>query len=133
MAIKDILEKMGGKNKETKERFRELMNEDRMMEKINEMKKSSNERLLERDLKELREKKIKQQVELLEKKRNTEFIHGHKILETPNIIKKQKGSWELMKEPNLFNHKKNLFTHQKNVIKGNPNLMNNGKLGLVRC
>jgi hypothetical protein len=128
MAFKEILEKMRGND--TKDRVNDLVREMRVQKLAEERFKSSNERMLEKDLEELRQKDIKSQLEMVEKRRSSDINYGHNPLNIPNIMNKK--GWEVMKERNMFSNNKNMFAHQKNIMKGNPNLLNNGNLGLVR-
>jgi Sec-independent protein translocase protein TatA len=59
--FKEIIQNLGKGNKERKEKYKELDEDVRMHEMVEERKKSSNERELERYMKEEREKKIKEQ------------------------------------------------------------------------
>jgi len=128
MVFKEILERMKGND--VKDKVNELVKEMRVQKLAEERFKSSNERMLEKDLEELRQKDIKNQLEIVEKRRNSEIDYGHNPLNVPNIMNKK--GWEVMKEKNLFNNNKNIFTHQKSVLKGNSKLLNNGNLGLAR-
>ena len=126
--FKEMLEKIGEKNRERKEKFKELDESIRMQEIIEDRKKSSNERELERYMNEFREKEIKDKLNFVRKKRENEINLGHNPLNIKNIIKDNK---KLLKG-NLFKQKGNMFTNQPNVIRGNKNLFNKGNLGLCR-
>ena len=115
---------------DTKDKVNELVREMRVQKLAEERFKSSNERMLEKDLEELRQKDIKNQLDFIEKKRREEIDYGHNPLNIPNIMNKK--GWEVMKERNLFSNNKNIFAHQKNIMKSNPNLLNNGNLGLAK-
>ena len=125
MTFKEILKNFGSGSKERKERFKELQEEDRLNEMLEDRKKSANERELERFQKEHREKQIKEALNEFRKEREYEDNFLHNPLDAPNITK---GSSNLLKEKNMFNNKGNMFTHQEMIHKGNPNLMNNGKV-----
>ena len=68
MSIKDIIDKWKGK----KEEFRDMKSQDRMREILEQRKKNSNERELERFLEEERQVNIKEQLEAFRAKRREE-------------------------------------------------------------
>ena len=133
MGIKDILSSFGSKGKEKKALIRNI--EDQMRaEKIAEDRlKSSNERELERFIKEEREERIKEELDFHRKKRQDDINFGNNPLSIPNIT--NHSDWEVLKERNMFKGQKNMFANQPSVLKGNPNLfksnnnlMNNGNV-----
>lgn len=93
--IKQILEKLR-RRKEMKEEYE---NEDRIVEGIQQRKKSNNERELEKYLHEEREKMILNKLKHYRKKRNDEYWHGASLL---------KNNQGLIKSPPLFKNK-NMF------------------------
>ena len=111
MVFKEVLERMKGND--VKDKVNELVKEMRVQKLAEERFKSSNERMLEKDLEELRQKDIKSQLEIVEKRRNSEIDYGHNPLNVPNIMNKK--GWEVMKEKNLFSGNKNMFVNQKRV------------------
>ena len=113
MGFKELLQSLRGNN-ERKEQFRDMQEQDRMVNKIEAMKKSSNERELELFQKEEREEQIKEALEYYRKKRQHEINFGHNPLNAKNIT--NHTNWEVMREPNLFRHKGNMFSGQKNIF-----------------
>ena len=111
--FKEALQSLTGKNKEVKERFKEAQVEDRINRTVEDRKKSSNERELERYMKEEREKEIKNQLEYFRKKKEKEINYGHNPLNVKNVT--NKCDWEVLKEQNLFNKNKNIFKNQKRI------------------
>ncbi len=101
------MKKIGEKSKERKEIFKELQEHQQMENKLGEMQKSSNERELERYMKESREEKIKVQLENARKLRDKDATFNHNPLDVPNIT--GGTSWEVLKERNMFANQKNMF------------------------
>ena len=126
MTFKELLQGLGKKNKERKEKFKELDENVRLQEMIEERRKSANERELERFQKEYREEDIKKELEQFRKRRSHEETFLHNPLDIPNIT--SHSDFELLREKNMFNHKGNMFSSQKQVNKDNPRLLNNGKV-----
>jgi hypothetical protein len=119
--FKEIIQGLGSKNKERKERFHEIDEEDRLHTIVEDRKKSSNERELERYLKEEREKKIKEQLEIVRKKRDAEINYLHNPINAKNIT--NHSDFNLLKEKKLFSDNKNMFAHNSSVL-------SRGNLGL---
>ncbi len=67
MGIMDFLKGMGEDKAAFRERFKEVQQNERVQEKLNEMKKSSNQRFLERHVKEQREERFKEEVAKINK------------------------------------------------------------------
>jgi len=124
MSFKEILQNIGKKSKERKEKFKEIDEEIRMHEIIEDRKKSSNERELENFMKKYREQQIKKKLEEFRKREKHEINFGANPLYVKNIVKDNKN----LLKANLFKGKGNMFTNQKNIIKGNKKLFNNGKV-----
>lgn len=123
MGIKEFIQNLGGRKSESKERFKEAEDEDRIQSTIQERKKSANERELERYIKENREAQIKNTLEKFRKERQRDITFNHNILNTPNIIR---AKYKLLKEPNQFKNNKNIFSGQKYIHKDNKKLLYNG-------
>lgn len=102
---------MGKKNKERKERFRELQEEDKLQTMLEERKKSANERELERFIKEKREKQINKALEGFRKEREHED-NSQRILNAPNIT--NHSDFEILKEKNMFKSG-NMFEKQRRI------------------
>jgi len=125
MGLINFIKNLGGRNKERKEEFRELYDRFLMEKKLEEIQKSSNQRELERFLKEEREEQIKETLDFYRKKRQNEINFGANPLNVKNIT--NHTDWEVMKEKNMFKGNKNLFSNQDNIIKDNPNLLKNNR------
>ena len=123
MSFKEILNKLNVKNKLKKERFKQLEEEKRFLEILENRSKSSNLRELEGYYNEEREKDIKEQLIKMRKNRQDDINFGHNPLDAENVIAKK--GWEVMKENNIFKNNKNIFSNQEFIHKSNPNLLNN--------
>ena len=125
MGFKDIIQKMGAKNKEKKEHFKQLQEQDQLSTMVEERKKSANQRELERYIKENKEKEIKEYLEVARRKRYEDIAFQHNPLNTKNIMKSQ---WSVLKEKNQFANKENIFQNQEFIHKNNNSLLNNGNI-----
>ena len=103
MGIRDLLDKLRAK----KERFNEFDEEQKIKEKWIERQKSSNERELERFMKEEREEAIKHELEEFRKKRRKEIEFGHQILKAKNMFSNE-GKGMLAGKEILHNDSKQL-------------------------
>jgi hypothetical protein len=126
MGFKEIIQNIGSKSKERKALFKQMQEQDRLELKLEEMKKSSNQRELERYIKEEQEKTIREQLEFMRKKRQKEIAFGSNPLNVKNIT--NHTDWEVMKEKNMFKQKGNIFTNLPSVLKSNNKLMNSGNV-----
>ena len=124
MGFKEIIQKLSGSGKEDRNRIKELDKELRIQKLVEDRQKSSNERELERFMKEERESEIKQALEVMRKKRKEDIDFGHNPLNAENLI--TKPHWQVLKEKNMFSGERNMFANQKSVLKNNPRLMSNG-------
>ena len=104
---------MGNRNSEMKVKFKEAQEQKKIINKLEELDKSSNERELERYVHEEREKEIKSNLELFRKKREHEDNYEHNPLKIPNIMNKRQN--EILKSKKLFCNQGNMFTHQKRI------------------
>jgi len=86
MNLKNILDKF----REKREEFKTVQRQDKIQELVQQRKKNSNERELERFMEEERQKEIKSQLEMFRKKRAKE-VNGMKILGGKNIFKGHKN------------------------------------------
>jgi DNA-binding transcriptional regulator GbsR (MarR family) len=105
MVLKEFLKRM----REKKEAFREVQTNDRVQTMVQERKKNSNERELERYMEEDRQKMIKSQLEMY---RNRKKIENRKVttLDKKNIFKNH--------DP-ILKHDEKLFgmnSHHKNIM-----------------
>lgn len=124
MGFKEIIQKIGEKQKARKETIKRLDDELRFRKIVEDRTKSSNERELERFQKEEREVAIKETLQQYRKQRQHEINFERNPLDVPNITK---SKWEVLKEKNQFTTKKNIFMHKENIHKNNPNLLKNNK------
>jgi hypothetical protein len=132
MGFKDIIAKIGEKQRERKELLRSMQDKIRMQKIAEDRMKSSNERELDDYMNEEREKEIKKALEIMRKNRNDDINFNHNPLNAKNIMK---AEWELLKEKNQFAKKSNMFSKKEfihknnpNILKNNKNLMNNGRV-----
>lgn len=123
MGIKDMLQNMHENKQADKEMVRNMQQQQRIEEILENRKKSANERELERYMKENREKAIKSQLEIVRKQRDREINFEHNPLKVKNVI--SGGKWNILKEKNLFSSKGNIFTGMPLVHKSNSRLLRN--------
>jgi hypothetical protein len=126
MGFKEILERAARNRKEKKEIFKRMQEQDKMENMLEERKKSSNQRELERYIKEEREKQIKEQLDFMRKKRRDEIAFGSQPLNIKNIT--NHTDWEVLKEKNQFAKKGNMFSNQPFIHKTSKNLMKSGNV-----
>lgn len=103
MGIKDVLSNMA----RTDEIYRRLEAEDKAMRKLEQRKKTGNERALERYMEERRQKMIDNQLKKITKEKENEFWHKDIITQKP-IFQEKKGQ-TIMKQKNLFGGKHGNF------------------------
>lgn len=110
----DIIKKMTSKNDGSSRKFKEMQEQDRLETMLEERKKSSNRRELEKYYKDREEAEVKRQLDIIRKKRNKEAWKSNSILKSgTNILK------EDMK----------ILNNGKNSILGNScNFLSNKKL-----
>lgn len=124
MEAKELINKLGKSSRERKELFKQMQQQDQLETKLQEMKKSSNQRELERYQKEEYEKSIKEALEYARKKRDHDIKFNHNPLNVKNIT--NHTDWEVLKEKNQFANKGNMFVNQPFIHKSNKRLMNKG-------
>lgn len=123
MGFTDLIRALGEKQRQRKELARQMEEQVRIKQMIEDKQKSANERELERFMKEEREEHIKEELAFYRKKRKDEIAFGHNPLNIKNIT--NHTDWEVLKERNLFAGKGNMFSNEATVMKNNPNLMKN--------
>lgn len=133
MGIKDFIKKLGEKQRSQKELIKQIDDQVRAEKLVEERQLSSNERELNRYMKEDREERIKEALEYQRKKRDYDIKFNHNPLNVKNIT--NHTEWEVLKERNMFANQRNMFVNQPSVLKGNKNmfktnrnLMNNGNV-----
>lgn len=94
------MRKFLGKSDE-KEKFSALQQEDRLHTKLEQRKKNSNERELERFEEEERQENIKQRLEAFRKQKQKSFWESN-IFKQDSILKNDRP---ILKEKNIFNMK----------------------------
>lgn len=102
-----------------------MLEQDRLENLVGERKLSSNERELNRYIKENHEKMIKDQLQIARKKRSDDIRFNSNPVDVENIMVKTK--WHVLKEKNMFKNK-NMFECQKNIHKSNKNLLTSGNV-----
>ena len=106
MGIKEIISGLLEKQKARKEKFKELEEDYLLRKKLEDRMKSSNERELEKYLKDQREKQIKIKIDKIHKEQNYNMWHGNQVLKSDyNILHDGKP---ILKKQNIFKGKANL-------------------------
>lgn len=123
MSLKEIISGLSHKSKERKELFKQMQEQDKMQEIIEERKMSANERELRRFMKENREDDIKIQLDKERKLREDDIKFNHNPLNVQNITKETK--WSVLKEKNMFVRNKNMFSGNNFIHNDNPRLLKN--------
>lgn len=118
MGVKELLERLRGKNNEDSDYIKELNKRMRAEEILVERRKSANQRELERYEKEDFESSVKRRLEMKRKQRQHDINFEHNPLSTKNVV--SHTDWEILKEKALFNSQGNMFTNEKNIFKNNP-------------
>jgi cell shape-determining protein MreC len=107
MSIIDIVKRFGQNKEEFKRKFKEAQEEQRIEEIIKNRAKSSNQRELERFYKEQEEKRIKDELDIIRKRRNKENWKGKSILtKGASILKDERP---ILKEKCIFKNNKSMF------------------------
>jgi len=121
MGLKDILAKISGGSSEKNEKFKEMEQEFMLRKKLEEKQKSSNERELERYIKEQREARIKLELQKFRDKQkketwksNTMLTKGSPILKNERPILQEPDVIGLMKHEHrnkstMLNNRKGMF------------------------
>jgi len=104
--VQDLLKGIGKNKSEFKERLKEAQAQDKIQSTIEERKKSSNQRELERYMKEEEEKRIKQMLDKINKKRTRDQWKSNSILSKGKSI--LKDDRPILKEKNIFTNKHNI-------------------------
>ena len=100
MGISEIIDKFRNRN----EVFDDLNAQDKALAKIEERKKSANERALDRILKQEREELIRQKLEAYNKREQKDFWHKN-VIQQKELFR-EKNHPSLLKQKNLFGGKK---------------------------
>jgi len=103
----DVLKKMGERKALTKTKFKEAQENRRIEHMLDEREKSANQRELERHFKEQQEKQIKEQLDVIRKKRTQDMFKGENLFKDGTSILKNERP--ILKEKNIFSIKGNMF------------------------
>ena len=106
----DLIKKMTEKKSEKGERFKQMQEDDRLQTMLEERKKSANRRELERYYREQEEQRIKEQLDIIRKRRNKETWQGNSFLGKKSSILRNERP--ILKEKNIFKGNK------KSMMKG---------------
>lgn len=98
---------------EFKERFKQAQMEDRIANMVEERKKSSNRRELERYMREQEEAKVKEVLDKIHKKQTQDMWKSNTILKKDKSILTEDRP--ILKEKNIFANNKNIFKNQNNM------------------
>ena len=126
MGFKEILERLGEKQRERKEMIQQLDEQVRIQALVEARQKSSNERELEGYIDEDREEIIKIKLEQMRKKRDHDIKFNHNALDVKNIT--SGTDWEVLKERNQFTNNGNMFAGNQNIHKSNKKLLKSGNI-----
>ena len=110
MGVMDLVRKMGERKKITKEKFKEAQENMKIEKMLEDRSKSSNERELESYMKKEREKKIKEELDIIHRKQNHENWKGTNMLKQKSILTNDRP---ILKEKNIFKKQKNMFLDNK--------------------
>jgi len=100
MSVMDIVRKMGERKRATKEKFKEAQENMKIEKMLEERQKSSNQRELEKYMKDQREIQVKSELDKIHNKQNHENWKGDSILKSQtNILKNDRP---ILKEKNVF-------------------------------
>ena len=106
MTIMDVLKKISGNKAESSKKFKDMQEDRRLQNILEQREKSSNERELENYMKREREKKIKEQLDIIHKKQTHDAWKGNLMGEKMNILNEDRP---ILKEPNIFMNNPNHF------------------------
>ena len=110
MGLMEMIRKIGENKKEVKQRMTEAAQDRRIQKVLDEREKSSNERELERHMRDEREAQIKLKLEQIRNQKNHENWKGNNFQGKATMLKDDRP---ILKEKNLFKQKKNAFLDNK--------------------
>lgn len=122
MGIMDVIKRISENKSESSKKFKEMQEQDRLETMLEERKKSSNRRELEKYFRDKEEKYVKEQLDVIRKKRNRDSWKGDSILKSQgNILKTDKsalaGGKSILKDKNIFlDHKSNMPITKKEMF-----------------
>ena len=100
MGLIDAIRKLGQNKSETKKKFKQLQEDDRLQNMLEERKKSSNRRELEKYIRDQEEMKIKQELDKIHKMQSSESWKGSNVLGQKTTI--LKDDRPILMEKNIF-------------------------------
>lgn len=124
MTFKEILARLGERGRSRKVLLKEVDEQVRVHQTVEDRQKSANERELARFLNTEREEMIKEELELRRKMERHDVSFNHNPLNAKNIMK---AEWEVLKDNNMFAGNNNMFANQPNIHKNNPNMFRNNQ------
>ncbi len=108
MPIIDMIRKMSANKHELKEKFKQMQEQDRLDNMLNERKKSSNRRELEAHIKKQEEEQITTELKKIRKREQSDFFSSkNSILKSDfNVLTDNKklltGGSSILKQKNIF-------------------------------
>lgn len=106
MGIKEILQKITGKEDQYKYAFKDEQARRKIQRILDERQKNANERELERYIEEERQEKIKKALEHYRKQRKRDFWKSNTM----------NGGWDILKDDHPILKQKNIFKMSKTTI-----------------
>ena len=113
MTIMDVIKKISGNKSETKQKFKQMQEDDRLNTMLEERKKSSNQRELEKYMKNQQEQEIKNELDKIHKKQNQDNWKGTTLTKGASILKNDNP---ILKQKNIFKNQGNMFLDNKSDI-----------------
>jgi hypothetical protein len=108
--LQRLFNKTNENKAEFKEKFKQAQDEDKISNLIEERKKSSNRRELERYMREQEENKVKEVLDKIHKKQTQENWKSNDILKKGTSI--LKDDRPILKEKNIFKGNTNMFSRE---------------------
>ena len=123
MTLMDVIRKMSANKSETKAKFKQMQEDDRLQNMLEERKKSSNQRELEKHIKNQHEAQIKIELDRIRKQRTKEtWCSKNNILKEKSTMlndnkKLLKGGKSILKQKNIFlDHKADIPMVKKEMF-----------------
>lgn len=113
MTIMDMIKKITSNKDERGNKFKEMQEQDRLETMLEERKKSSNKRELEKYYKDKEEESIKEKLNAIRKQRNHDSWKGDSILKSDyNILKEDR---KILSNDRPILSKNNMFLESKKI------------------
>lgn len=126
MGFKEIIQKLGEGQRHRKAIIKDMDEQLRFSNLVQDRQLSANERELNRFHKEDREEQIKSALEIARKKRDHDIKFNHNPIDVKNIT--NDSDFEILKQRNQFSGRSNMFENQHNIHNSNKMLLNNGNI-----